>query len=506
MQNQSKFIDPGLARVGSCVGAMASDHRPTNEIISESALRCIVGWGRGIQQIPTDLGESAVWLAKSVKYLLYDRAVAATTDNIEIIASTKDIPSFFKNLMQIQKKSIQSPIKLSQEIKVGFNKFAEDFSRYIDEDYREFMCLPNEVRAELICNMTLRFFLGGKALTSIAAAGVWTKESSLALKEFIQALKKQKAHSGLSYSESLKQAALVLNESIKETQLLQRWPQSQLVKTTDQAGAQKYVYEKKNKTEGRELWSKYPVPVDSLTKTINANDEVGKAILVDAVANSSGKGMLFIDVNDLGKVNKFAKGQLSGDVYIKEIGDSIRSAIRSSDLTFRTGGDELVLLINTNDKAAIRQVAEKISSSINQNPKLKELFREQSIYYKEQYQSIQNAKSLEQIPERFRSKMTAEELNKAKDNFTSFQSDKINSMKDIISSHAGTRPSVSVGSIIIRQQETYEAALERSSKIADQAKLNYKAEQGQNLSKYGGSVSKSRIKPGTKPQIYDPQD
>lgn len=76
--------------------------------------------------------------------------------------------------------------------------------------------------------------------------------------------------------------------------------------------------------------------------------------------------ILFIDVDDFGKVNKLY-GHLMGDEALKTIARLIRQNVRKTDVVARWGGEEFVVLLPETDVESALVLAERIRQVIAQH-------------------------------------------------------------------------------------------------------------------------------------------
>lgn len=80
--------------------------------------------------------------------------------------------------------------------------------------------------------------------------------------------------------------------------------------------------------------------------------------------------LIFLDLDKFKQVND-THGHLTGDEVLKRVARLLKEALRATDILARYGGDEfIVLLSNTNEGNAVT-VAEKLQSSIDNDPILK---------------------------------------------------------------------------------------------------------------------------------------
>lgn len=104
---------------------------------------------------------------------------------------------------------------------------------------------------------------------------------------------------------------------------------------------------------------------DALTQLGN------RRALADAVqalaAVPSDTGVLALDVDHFKRVND-AYGHAGGDVVLRHVADVIRAELRGDDLAFRTGGEELVVLLARCDTEGAFRTAERIRARLERSP------------------------------------------------------------------------------------------------------------------------------------------
>lgn len=116
---------------------------------------------------------------------------------------------------------------------------------------------------------------------------------------------------------------------------------------------------------------RYRATHDGLVDLLNRDEfkkEFDSLISTTARSSSSAKrsvtSMIFIDLDNFKTLND-THGHQAGDSALIKIGEIIRSAIRKSDVAARFGGDEFMILIQSNSVDQANNVAEKIQTKIN---------------------------------------------------------------------------------------------------------------------------------------------
>jgi diguanylate cyclase (GGDEF)-like protein len=73
--------------------------------------------------------------------------------------------------------------------------------------------------------------------------------------------------------------------------------------------------------------------------------------------------ILFIDIDEFKKIND-THGHLTGDDVLKEVASVVNDSIRSSDLLFRFGGDEFIVLLPKTEISSGEMIKKRIISSM----------------------------------------------------------------------------------------------------------------------------------------------
>lgn len=103
---------------------------------------------------------------------------------------------------------------------------------------------------------------------------------------------------------------------------------------------------------------------------IDGNLQSGREFL-NSILASSKKGkpngaFIFIDVNNLGWVNKNFDGKMvAGDLYIAKTVEAIKSVVKDSGLVFRLGGDEFGIVLDNKTPAEVQKVMQNLQREIH---------------------------------------------------------------------------------------------------------------------------------------------
>jgi len=130
--------------------------------------------------------------------------------------------------------------------------------------------------------------------------------------------------------------------------------------------SEKKLYEEKLKH------SAYHDYLTGLSNRYFLNESVGH--LIQKYRRENKKfAILFLDLNNFKKIND-AYGHIVGDSVLQEVAKRLKEGLRTSDLIFRFGGDEFVILIeDLPQKSSIFLIANKIRELIKKPMTLKEL-------------------------------------------------------------------------------------------------------------------------------------
>ncbi|WP_024954416.1 GGDEF domain-containing protein [Sulfurospirillum arcachonense] len=103
---------------------------------------------------------------------------------------------------------------------------------------------------------------------------------------------------------------------------------------------------------------------DPLTGLFNRKylDEYIEKAIAQAERNDIHYGILMIDI-DFFKVVNDTYGHDVGDIVIKELAEILKTSIRKSDIAFRFGGEEFLILLYNCNHAQIIEIAEKIRTN-----------------------------------------------------------------------------------------------------------------------------------------------
>ena len=109
--------------------------------------------------------------------------------------------------------------------------------------------------------------------------------------------------------------------------------------------------------------------MDSLTGLFNrrAFDEYGVELIEKFSIVGKPMAVLVLDIDNFKEVND-TYGHNTGDIVLKRVAQTIRRSIRDSDVAFRYGGEEFVILLPGAGKKGALKVAEKIRATMEKTP------------------------------------------------------------------------------------------------------------------------------------------
>jgi diguanylate cyclase (GGDEF)-like protein len=328
----------------------------------------------------------------------------------------------------------------------AFKKFGSDLWAKLMTEVDAFPCKTLREQSEIVCNGVTDVFL---AVVSVGKVVDGVKLVQ-AMNRFVKETSKANKFARMSIAERLNKAADALNEG----SVLMKLRNAKLREVELPTGEKILKYEQLVKDKnGKLVPIEREVPLDAKTLAIDSNSVIGKEILGELVKSKSGSGSLvYIDVNHLGKVNYFKDGTQAGDQYLKSVAESIRKTLRPGDMIFKNGGDELVVVLGTNNPTTVKDLTQRMMNAVDRNDEVRHLFRQEVKTIVNEYKKADPAKRAEIL------KFAQEQ--------------------------ASYRGSISVGAAVIKNDETLESVLKRAETKAAKVKAEYKTRYGHNVSKY----------------------
>lgn len=114
------------------------------------------------------------------------------------------------------------------------------------------------------------------------------------------------------------------------------------------------------------LWQSqaYRDPLTGLSNRRHLDEHLPK-LLEQSGTEGGSLCVLAIDMDNFKKVND-TLGHSAGDKLLRDLGQIIRSTLRETDLAFRTGGDEFLILLPNNDAKAGLILARRLTALVDQ--------------------------------------------------------------------------------------------------------------------------------------------
>lgn len=214
---------------------------------------------------------------------------------------------------------------------------------------------------------------------------------------------------------------------------------------------------------------------------LNSGRELLNAILNHRKENKPNGTFIFIDVNNLGWVNKnFADKTQAGDLYLFKTVDAIQTVIGKDGLVFRLGGDEFGIVVEAQEPEAIQKIMKNLQREIH--AQAHSVFLRETRRRAEEFKKIHQQRKQGLISEHDYQNFFLEFKN-----YTSY-----------------SQEGVSMGAAYL-DGSSPEAIQNRAEKMAIEMKIKIKQAFNLDTSKYTGGVnlsnSESAIKTGFRPEI-----
>lgn len=152
-----------------------------------------------------------------------------------------------------------------------------------------------------------------------------------------------------------------------------------------------------------------------ITNFIDGSSQQGKSLLGIFTTQKTPqvqRKMIWINTENLGKVNYFAKGSKAGDDYLKAVSDVIRRETTDTDVTFKLPGSEFAVIVQNKSSREIQQIQDRIRRALMKDSAVQKVFRDQIRHVE---QEIKKATTTE---EKNRLRKTLEELKEVKPDFS----------------------------------------------------------------------------------------
>lgn len=366
-----------------------------------------------------------------------------------------------------------------------FVKFSQELKNSLVTEIKGFPCLPLHRQSEIICKGVSDVFLMVFTPAKFIQGAKWGISATKALKNFVQETKTIQGLEKTSLANRLDLAAKALKGTSKSPPLLTLGT-SELREELLPDGSKVLQFSKDMVgKDGKVHRVTRDVPVDAKTLAIDANSVIGKEILSTMVKEKAGSGgLIFVDVNHLGKTNYFAGGTQAGDQYLAQVGESLRRNLRPGDMVFKNGGDELVIVLGSKNPQVIKDISQRMINTVDANSEVRHIFRQEVKTSVQKFKDLKRSESLEDLPAPLLKSFSATDLSLAKADFSKFKAAKLNEIKNEFTEQATYRGSISIGSSVIKEGEDLSSVLARAESQAARVKTEYKARMGHDVSKY----------------------
>lgn len=366
-----------------------------------------------------------------------------------------------------------------------FVKFSKELKNSLVSEIKGFPCLPLHRQSEIICKGVSDVFLFVFSPAKFVQGAKWGLNTSRALKNFVQETKAIQGMENANLASRLDLAAKSLKGTNKTPPLL-TIGNSELREEILPDGSRVLQYTK-DMVDKNGVVHKVTrdVPVDAKTLAIDSNSVIGKEILSSLVKDKAGTGgLIFVDVNHLGKTNYFAGGTQAGDQYLTQVGESLRKNLRPGDMVFKNGGDELVVVLGSNNPQVIKDISQRMINTVDTNSEVRHIFRQEVKTSVQKFKDLKKSESLDDLTGPLKNSLSNADLELALSDFTKFKAVKLKEIQNEYVDQATYRGSISIGSSIIKHDEDLSSTLARAESLATKVKTEYKMRMGHDVSKY----------------------
>ncbi len=450
--------------------------------------------------------------AELVKLLLMDAPGwiwnEASNQIEKLLSSNKSPSEMVASIADINLSSQEAIWESAQKYWENFLSFASDLKKTLIQEIKGFPCLPLHKQSEIICQGVSNVFLLVLSPAQFIKGAKWGIDTARALKRFADETKLAHGLESSSLANRLELAGAALKEVNLTTKEIMTLKDARLFETELPTGEKILQYTKKVKDrDGNTHLITRDVPVDAKTHAIDSNTTIGKEILESMIKEKAGKGsIVFVDVNHLGKANYFDGGTQTGDRYLSSVSESLNKAMRPGDMLFKNGGDELVVVIASNQPKVVKNISQRMINEVDMNENVRQIFRHEVKKSVQNYRDLNKAKELEQLPSSLMGSLSPSELELARRDFSGFKESKLKEIKKEFQDQASYRGSISVGSSLIDSSDELPLVLSRAEAQASKVKAEYKSRLGQDVSKYNvEDIPLSTTRKWSPPQALDPK-
>ena len=217
------------------------------------------------------------------------------------------------------------------------------------------------------------------------------------------------------------------------------------------------------------------IPLDhKVPFVINANLDKGRRLYDQALENGRGI-VIFIDVNDLGWINKhFKNGLVDGDHFVAAVSKAIRDISNNRGLVFRLGGDEFGILMPMMKPEETNKILKVVQEKTKDYAE--SIFRQEQDHRWEIYQKaktkLEETKTEPQKFTEFETEDIQTQFIAARDNFSSF----INYSQPSIAigaTYYGGRPADVIQKQVERNALPHKVAIKKSNHASGATMAKY---------------------------------
>jgi diguanylate cyclase (GGDEF)-like protein len=139
-----------------------------------------------------------------------------------------------------------------------------------------------------------------------------------------------------------------------------------------------------NTTDGTRHYVTRELVVNTKVGLIDGTHESGKHILdiltggKNAVENK--RGLIWINTENLGKINYFKNGTATGDQLLAATAKTLEKELRAGDVPFKMQGSEFVIIQDGMAPEAVSALVSRFRNSLINNPEIKKIYSDQIKY------------------------------------------------------------------------------------------------------------------------------
>src|SRR5690606_32737799 len=198
-------------------------------------------------------------------------------------------------------------------------------------------------------------------------------------------------------------------------------------------------------------------------------------------------------------------GTQTGDKYLSSVSEALQKSLRPGDMIFKNGGDELVVVLNSNDSNVVKGISQRMIKEVDNHPQVRSLFRREVKDLSQQYKDLNKADQVDALPKSVRDRLSVNDIAEAHKDFDVFKTKQLERLKEDMMEQASYRGSISIGSALIRSEDTLSSTLTRAEAQASKVKAEYKQRLGHDIGKYNVTPEElTNIRKWSAPQALSP--